>query len=33
MFALAAYEDLEIQQQNIKSAFSNAKLEEEIYYI
>ncbi len=31
LFALAAFKDLEIQQWDIKSAFSNAKIDEEIY--
>jgi len=31
LFALAAFKDLEIQQWDIKSAFPNAKIDEEIY--
>jgi hypothetical protein len=33
LFALAAFKDLEIQQWNIKLAFPNASIDEEIYVI
>lgn len=33
LFALAAFNNLEIQQQNIKLAFSNVNIDEDIYVI